>query len=301
MLKNPVIYEIAYQTYAINERGMASFFVVVGSQRGLVIDTGCGSFNSRELVEKLCPLPYDVVVTHAHGDHCGAMQLWEEVWIHPGDLDILNNNKARINEQLWENPAIWPLPKDGPKGLLMPNGTIWACEGMGGGSKSVYDFEGLEFMGVTGNPKLNMLSDGQFFDLGDRTLRVVHTPGHTPGSCCLIDSRSRILFSADSCNIMMGAANATIGTILTGLLRLDALRDTFDQNFNSHVGYGANVSCMSMPKTVLDDAIWCCRTILAGEDVPLRRETRMANGRVAAMLRHGAVTFRYDPTKASAE
>ena len=296
MLKNPVIYEIAYNTYAVNEKGMASFFVVVGSKRGLVIDTGCGSFNSRELVEKLCPLPYDVVVTHAHGDHCGAMQLWNEVWLHPDDLPLMEERKDRINEQLWENPAIWPM-KGAPAGLMMPNGTLWCCEGIAGGAKSVYDFDGLEFMGVTGLPKFKWLSDGQLFDLGDRTLRVVHTPGHTPGSCCLIDSKSRILFSADSCNIMMGAAGTSVELALEGLLRLDALRDTFDQNFNSHVGYGANLTCMSMPKSVLDDAIWCCRTILAGEDVAIRRDTELPGGRKAAMLQHGAVVFRYDPNK----
>lgn len=294
MLKNPIVYEIAHRTYAVNELGMASFFVVVGSERGLVIDSGCGSFNSRELVEKLCPKPYDVVITHAHGDHCGAMQLWEEVWLHPGDLDIVENHRDRINAQFWENPAIWPM-KDGPAGIMMPNGTLWPCIGMDGGSKSVYDFEGLKFMGVTGLPKFKMLENGQIFDLGDRKLTVVHTPGHTPGSCCLIDDKSRILFSADSCNIMMGAVGCSVETTYKGLLRLNELRDTFDQNFNSHVGYGANLTCMSMPDSVLDDCIWCCRTILNGKDGPIRREGVLPNGRKAAMLHHGAVTFRYNP------
>lgn len=33
---------------------------------------------------------------------------------------------------------------------------------------------------------------------GEFELEVIHTPGHTPGSICMFDSRSRILFSGDT-------------------------------------------------------------------------------------------------------
>ena len=33
------------------------------------------------------------------------------------------------------------------------------------------------------------------FNLGGRILKVIETPGHTAGSCSLIDVRERILFS----------------------------------------------------------------------------------------------------------
>lgn len=36
------------------------------------------------------------------------------------------------------------------------------------------------------------------FDLGGRVLSVLETPGHTPGSICLLDRENRILFSGDS-------------------------------------------------------------------------------------------------------
>ena len=36
------------------------------------------------------------------------------------------------------------------------------------------------------------------FDLGDRVLHVIETPGHTPGSICLLDRKNRILFSGDT-------------------------------------------------------------------------------------------------------
>jgi len=42
------------------------------------------------------------------------------------------------------------------------------------------------------------LKDGETIKLGDRSFRVVHTPGHTPGSICLYDERNRTLITGDS-------------------------------------------------------------------------------------------------------
>ncbi len=39
--------------------------------------------------------------------------------------------------------------------------------------------------------------DGDTFRTGDFELTVIHTPGHSPGCCCLYESRRRILFSGD--------------------------------------------------------------------------------------------------------
>jgi len=43
-----------------------------------------------------------------------------------------------------------------------------------------------------------VLTDGSEIDLGDSTLRVIHTPGHTPGSICLYEVQSKSLFSGDT-------------------------------------------------------------------------------------------------------
>lgn len=42
------------------------------------------------------------------------------------------------------------------------------------------------------------IEDGYCFDLGDRKLEVIHSPGHTPGSICLFDQEDKILFSGDT-------------------------------------------------------------------------------------------------------
>ncbi len=72
------------------------------------------------------------------------------------------------------------------------------------------------------------LGDGEQIDLGDVVLRTIHTPGHTPGSTCLITGG--LLFSGDT--LFPGGPGATRGsatdfaTIMTSLrTRLFVLDD----------------------------------------------------------------------------
>ena len=48
------------------------------------------------------------------------------------------------------------------------------------------------------------ISDGSVIEFSDFTLEVMHSPGHTPGSICLFDKRSRVLFSGD--HVMEGTS-----------------------------------------------------------------------------------------------
>lgn len=40
-----------------------------------------------------------------------------------------------------------------------------------------------------------ILHDGDFIDLGNRTLKVIHTPGHSLGHCCFYEQDRRWLYS----------------------------------------------------------------------------------------------------------
>jgi glyoxylase-like metal-dependent hydrolase (beta-lactamase superfamily II) len=41
------------------------------------------------------------------------------------------------------------------------------------------------------------LKEGDLIELGESTLRVLHTPGHTVGSICLLEEKESLLFSGD--------------------------------------------------------------------------------------------------------
>lgn len=74
------------------------------------------------------------------------------------------------------------------------------------------------------------LTDGQVLTVAGESLWVVHTPGHSPGGCCLHDAVGGILFSGDT--LFHGGPGATgrsfsdfdtiIESIRTKLLRLPA-------------------------------------------------------------------------------
>ena len=51
------------------------------------------------------------------------------------------------------------------------------------------------------------LTDGQRIDVGDVHLQVMHTPGHSPGGCCLWAEADGVLFSGDT--LFRGGPGAT--------------------------------------------------------------------------------------------
>jgi len=44
----------------------------------------------------------------------------------------------------------------------------------------------------------DVLESGDIVKLGDRNFKVIHTPGHRPGSICLLDKENRLLITGDS-------------------------------------------------------------------------------------------------------
>jgi hydroxyacylglutathione hydrolase len=44
----------------------------------------------------------------------------------------------------------------------------------------------------------DVLESGDIVKLGDRNFKIIHTPGHRPGSICLLDDENRLLVTGDS-------------------------------------------------------------------------------------------------------
>ncbi len=68
-----------------------------------------------------------------------------------------------------------------------------------------YDFAKLQnfsssFFGINFPPfePDTLLKEGDVIDLGRLRLKVIHTPGHTPGSICLYDEDERLMFTGDT-------------------------------------------------------------------------------------------------------
>jgi enterochelin esterase-like enzyme/glyoxylase-like metal-dependent hydrolase (beta-lactamase superfamily II) len=191
----------------------AVMYLIAGSERALLIDTGWGVGDLAAHVATLAPLPLLVVNTHGHRDHVTGNGQFAEVYLHTRDLHLVPSADTR----------------------LVP------------------------------------VHDGYVFDLGGRPVRVIGVPGHSPGSICLLDERSRILFTGDSPR--PGPTWLHVPTALTvyafrnSMRRLRALSSDFDTIAPSH-GKPQPIDAL------LDDLVACAAGIMSGELAGRPHQTR---------------------------
>jgi len=124
-----------------------------------------------------------IVLTHAHEDHCG---LAKRVRDEAKDAQVL------IHE--WETGHLFGrLAHEDHKQLLLRSGV----------PENV--FEGLRGLYEEVSLLTDSLADGEFKPLTDEmelefdggSLKVLHTPGHTPGSCSFVREANRTLICGD--------------------------------------------------------------------------------------------------------
>ncbi len=146
-------------------------YLVCGTDRALLIDTGLGVGNIREAVDGLTDLPVTVATTHVHWDHIGGHRYFDRIAVHEAEKDWL--------------AVRFPIPLE----VVKHNLTCHPCD-------FPEDFVLDDYRLFQGTPQ-ELLRDGDRLPLGDRTLTVIHTPGHSPGHCCFYESKRKYLFSGD--------------------------------------------------------------------------------------------------------
>lgn len=81
------------------------------------------------------------------------------------------------------------------------------------------------------------IHEGEVIDLGDRPLRIIDIPGHTPGSIAIIDEKNRILISGDSVqdgDIFMFGPMRNLERYIESLKHLEEFTDMFDVIYPMH-------------------------------------------------------------------
>ena len=78
--------EAAKNVWKITEDGWVAAYLVVGTERALLIDAGTGAEDIKPVVEGLTSLPYDVIITHNHYDHIDGAKGMANVHCHIQEL-----------------------------------------------------------------------------------------------------------------------------------------------------------------------------------------------------------------------
>ncbi|MFX0093481.1 MAG: MBL fold metallo-hydrolase, partial [Candidatus Hodarchaeota archaeon] len=148
-------------------------YLVLGHEKAVLIDTGMGVANIQNEIAKLSDLPVIVVNTHSHYDHIGDNHRFDEVWAFDEETEIAKIKRGfspEICVNYMKPESYRNIPKDfEPKNYqILP-------------SKITHRLHHLDSI-----------------DLGGRALTVHHTPGHSPGSICLLDNQNKLLFTGDT-------------------------------------------------------------------------------------------------------
>lgn len=145
-------------------------YLLIGTESALLIDTGLGVSDIKDVVGRYTSLPVIVATTHVHWDHIGGHSLFDDIAVHAAEVPWLSR---------------FPLPREAVINSL----TCRPCAFPDG-------FDIARYRVFQGAPS-RILRDGQRIDLGNRTVTAVHTPGHSPGHCCFYEADRRYLFSGD--------------------------------------------------------------------------------------------------------
>jgi hydroxyacylglutathione hydrolase len=277
------VYQIADKTWLIDELESQSIYLLIGSKYALLIDTGIGIGDLKGVINSITTLPLIVVMTHGHLDHAGAAGQFKEIYVHPADADMINE-----------------LSLDHRKSYVSALLDSFIESGKDFGSidpSIVNDIERWKF-----KPALRDLSDGYEFDLGERKVSIMETPGHTYGSVVLFDDKTGSLFSGDACNhnllldlpleyskLKTPDLNfASVDTCLNSLLKIKE-HDNFLNNYTGHL---CEIDNKPASLDILNDCIACCRGILDG--TVLKRETYMKSQKQAL---YGSVMITYNENR----
>ena len=109
-LLKPTITPVNDHIWLLNDRDMATCYVVAGKERAMVIDTMMGFVDVRREAEALTGLPLICVNTHGHSDHIGGNWAFDEAWMHPADLSDVESFLAmpEVQEAIRENGLRYP-------------------------------------------------------------------------------------------------------------------------------------------------------------------------------------------------
>ena len=146
-------------------------YLITGSSKAVLFDTGMGISNIKAVAGELTTLPISVLNSHTHNDHVGDNWRFSDIYGRDMAFTRKNAHGSRADAQAEIEPGqlCGPLPSDF--------------------DRKSYRTRAFHIS--------HWLHDGEKISLGGRVLQVIFTPGHTPDSISLLDESNGLLFTGD--------------------------------------------------------------------------------------------------------
>lgn len=210
------VYRIESGVYAFYEPGQFEevlSYLVLGDERAALIDTGMGIGNIKRLAEEFTGLPITVVNTHSHYDHVAQNYLFSSVEAFDASCS------RRVSEVGYSTDKMKPFLAPQMLSKELPES---------------FDFDNYY---VPPFHVSRWLKDGDLIDLRNRKLEVVHTPGHSPDSICLLDHEAGLLWTGDTFYpgaIYVHMPDSNLDAFIKSYQKLIALSSHYDTLLPSH-------------------------------------------------------------------
>ena len=174
------VIQINEKTWCFEDDGVR-FFLLCGTDKAALVDSGMNTPNAREMAQELTDLPIILINTHADPDHISGNAAFDEFYMSPAEEDNYRHNRG--------------------KGVIIP------------------------------------VKEGDVIELGDRPLRIIDIPGHTPGSIAILDEKYRVLISGDSVedgNVFMFGEYRNIDLFIKSMEHLLEYDGQYDEVYAMH-------------------------------------------------------------------
>jgi glyoxylase-like metal-dependent hydrolase (beta-lactamase superfamily II) len=207
------IVEIEKAIFCIEEPGHVRSFLINGETVSALIDTGMGFKDIYPAIEPFLREKTIVLNTHWHFDHIGGNAAFPEIGI------------SQVESRLIEI--------DLPNHMLQ---RLYLMDCLARGALFPSDFL-VDRYEIKGSRPTFFISDGDRFDLGNRTLEAIATPGHTHGSMSFLDELTQSLFSGDVLyqgTLYLHFEDSNLNAYMTSLQKLRLRYNDFHNIFPSH-------------------------------------------------------------------